>query len=261
MQLHIKQLVLGMMGLVVLGLLPALRAAETAPASQPANLVVNGDFQATDPAKMLPTHWTTKHPTNIRLLQDAKFGNVMEMTGDEALMGGYGVDLLSEKINFSPTHRYRVTGSTRSDGPTLILFVKGYATVTRKVKGKEVTADEVVFQMKKEIEKSKTWAAFNLDLEIKPIRTFGRLQHEIQYLRVQLWAYWPKGSAYWANLAMADAGELPKQEQGSGKAVTRLNTTPRLLPDAETQPGTETHSGAEVRPGAATHPGATRPAR
>ena len=194
--------------------------ANAAPASQAANLVRNGDFHQAAPTKNLPLGWTTKHPRNVRLVTDNRFGHVIAMQGDARLMGSYGVDLLSDKIAFDPRHHYKVTGFTRSRGPRMILFVKGYATLTHHVNGRPITRDEAVFQMRKEIHPTRDWTPFTLDLKIKPLAMALEFQHPIQYLRVELWAYWPKGTCSWADIAMRDAGELPKSEQFGDKAVT-----------------------------------------
>jgi hypothetical protein len=230
--------------ILVLGLLllaaPCRPAApDAAPATQPANLVSNGDFsilatkvKPSDPD--WPAGWTSKHAGNIKLVKVAGLGrSVIEMTGDEGLMGSYGVELMSAQIDFKPNTRYRVTGRTRSAGPNLIVFVKGYAAVTRTVDGRPQTSDTQVYQMRKEVPPSPDWRGFDLDFAVRPIETFSQFQHEVKYLRVELWAYWPKGTCWYDDIRMEEVGPLPDAARLPKQAVTHAGTKPRLSSDSQ----------------------------
>jgi hypothetical protein len=222
-------------------LLPAAargQGPEFHPATAPASLVYNGEFSALAPKAKTsdpdwPAGWTSKHPGNIKLFQDPGLGRrVIEMTGDEGLMGGYGVDLLSAPIDFKPNTRYRVTGRTKSAGPNLIVFVKGYATVTHTVEGQPRTEDAQVYQMRKEIAPGAAWRAFNLDFAVRPVETFSQFQHQVKYLRVELWAYWPKGTCWCDGIGFEEAGPLPDAARLPAQAVTHMGTKPRLAADS-----------------------------
>jgi hypothetical protein len=231
--------------------LPATQPA-TAPSTQPANLLFNGNFEILDPAKPAsapwPQGWTTTHPAQVKLVSAGpSHGWVVEMTGSEQLMGTYGTDLLSQPIEFKANTRYKVTGWTRSQGPKLIVFVKGYATVTRKVDGKDQTFDEPVYQMKKEIKPTANWQPFNLDFELRPTVTFSNFQHHVKYLRVLLWAYWPAGTCWYDDVRFEEVGPIPESEIRNAEAVTHVGTKPRLgVATAEAPP-----ASADTQPAAA----------
>ncbi len=199
--------------------------------SVPVNLLANGNLNDVDEATALPRDWTTKHPKNVRPIKAAgREGLCIEMTGDEGLMGTYGTDLFSAPIKIKPNVRYRVSGWARSAGPKQILFVKGFASVTRRVDGVEKTEDEIVYQMKKEIETSKDWRAFSMEFDVRPAKVFSDFQHEVKYVRVLLWAYWPAGTGWYDDIAFVELGPIEGEERRHDAAMTHTGEAPRLLP-------------------------------
>ena len=207
------------------------RPTTTQPESQPAssNLIVNGDFETLDPSGKLPAGWTTTRPENVRLLNLGGWhGHVIEMTGEKKLMASYGVDLTGEKIPVEANTRYRCTGHTKSTGPNMKVFIKGYATVTRRVKGELKTFDDIVYQMRKDIEPSKDWQPFNLEFEIAPASVFSDFQHEVKYVRIRLWAFWPVGTCWFDEIAFEKVGPVPKSDHRHDDAVTHAGLPPRL---------------------------------
>jgi hypothetical protein len=223
---------------VTLSLLAPIAAAPphraASPATRPsANLVPNGKFDRADASGRLPAGWTTKHADNVkRVSAGGPRGWVVEMTGDEDLMGAYGTDLVSPRIPVKANTRYRCTGFTKSGGPNMIVFVKGYATLTRRVNGRQGTAEDVVYQIRKEIGPSADWQAFNLDFQIRPTGEFSPFQHRIEYLRITLWAYWPEGTCWYDDIRFEEVGPVPPEGRLHGQAVTHTGIRPRL---AETQ--------------------------
>ena len=236
---------LGTIFILVLLCAPACAAASPArqvPDSRPtANLAPNGTFDQADPAGRLPAGWTTKHPDNVKRVNvGGPRGWVIEMTGDKDLMATYGTDLVSPKIPVKPNTRYRCTGYTKSAGPKMIVFVKGYATITRRTKGRQETAEDVVYQMRKEIDPAPDWQPFNLDFEIRPTGEFSPFQHRIEYLRITLWAYWPEGTCWYDDIRFEEVGPAPPDQQVHSRPVTHLGVKPRL---AETQPAATPSAG------------------
>lgn len=199
----------------------------------PPNLLFNGDFSEADEIHHLPIGWTTKQPDHVRLadLGDGR-GSVVQMTGGKKLMGSYGTDLLSRPIPIEPNMRYRCTGYTRSDGPKMIVFVKGYATVRRTVDGREKVFDDAVYQMKKEIEPTEQWTRFNLDFDLIPAKLFSDHQHEVKYVRVLLWAYWPAGTCWYSDIRFERVGPAPDSMIRHDKAVTHTGEKARLSAQA-----------------------------
>jgi hypothetical protein len=153
---------------------------------------------------------------------------VIEMTGGKKLMASYGVDLTGEKIPVKPNTRYRCTGHAKSANPQMKVFIKGYATVTRRIDGELKTFDDIVYQMRKDIEPSDDWRPFNLDFEIAPAKVFSDFQHEVKYVRVRLWAFWPAGTCWFDDIRFEEVGPVPGSERRHDKGVTHVGLPPRL---------------------------------
>ena len=214
---------------------PTTSQPTSGPTTKPARYPFNDDFEIAASGK-LPAGWTSKHPDNVRLVDfGVQYGRVVEMTGGEKLMASYGVDLTSGKIPVKPNTRYRCTGYTKSDGPKMIVFVKGYATVRRRVEGKLTPLEDAVYQIRKDVDPTEDWQPFNLDFEILPARLFSDFQHKIEYLRITLWAYWPVGTCWFDDICFEEVAPLPDQQQRHGESVTHVGLPPRLS-KAATQP-------------------------
>lgn len=168
-------------------------------------------------------------PGNVRVVDSGdEFGRVVEMTGDKKLMASYGVDLTGEKIPIKPNTRYRCTGYTRSEGPKLKVFIRGYATVTRRVEGELKTFVDQVYTMRKDIDATAEWERFNLDFEIIPAAVFSDHKHEIKYVRIKLWAYWPAGTCCYDDIRFEEVGPVPASRIRRPDAVTHTGVKPRL---------------------------------
>ncbi len=215
------------------GRTPRSRPA-TQPATRPANLAVNGDFEQPDESGKLPAGWITKRPRNVRRMNlGGERGWVVEMTGDNPLMGTYGTDLTGGLIEFEPNTRYRCTGYARSDGPNMKVFVKGYATIKRRNKGRIETLEDVVYQMRKDLEPSKDWKPFNLDFDVTPAAVFSDHQHRVQYLRITLWAYWPRGTCWFDDIRFEEVGPVADHHRRHYEPVTHVGLPPRLADDKD----------------------------
>lgn len=226
--------------LCVAAVAPADDTPATQPTSQATNLLRNGSFAHVDRKTGLPVGWTTKHPDNITVVDErGPRGRVVRFTGDADLMADYGVDLLSPAMPVRPNTRYRVTGLTRSDGPHIKVFVKGYATVTRRVDGEQRTFTDQVYQMRKDIKPSEDWQPFTLDFEIRPTIEFSDHQHTITEIRILLWAFWPAGACAFDDIRFEEVGPLSADERRHEAPVTHVGVAPRLGPEAERPPERE----------------------
>ena len=207
------------------------------PASAPVNLVVNGDFERAESDGKLPAGWSTEHPAQVRLVDDPHGrGRVVEMTGDKKLMASYGVDLLSGEIPVEPGKCYRCSGYTCSTGPRMKVFVRGFATVTRRSAGEVKTYDDAVYTMRKDVEPSAQWQPFQLDFEIRPAEVVRDQQHTIKYVRIKLWAYWPVGTCWFDDIRFepTGAGETPAELHNAPAEPAHQELRP---PGALGQPG------------------------
>jgi len=214
------------------------------PTTQPEARPYNGDFETRAESADLPAGWTTKHPDNVQLVNtDGPHGLVVEMSAGKKLMASYGVDLTSAKIPVKPNTRYRCTGYTKSAGPQMKVFIKGFATVTRRVQGELKTFDDIVYQMRKDIDPSEDWQPFNLDFEIAPARVFSDFQHTITYVRVRLWAFWPEGTCWFDDICFEEVEPVSEADRRHGQAVTHVGLPPRL--SVASQPSTQPVAGQQ----------------
>jgi len=210
---------------------PSTRPSSMPAVRQPAggNMLFNGDFELRGEEGKLPAGWSTRHPDNVRLIDPGgPRGDVVEMTGGRKLMASYGVDLTGREIPVKPNTRYRCTGYTKSTGPNIKIFIKGYATVTRRVEGELRTFDDIVYQMRKDIAPSADWQPFKLEFVIKPSDIFSDFQHEVCYVRVRLWAFWPVGTCWFDEIRFEELGPVAASERRHGEAVTHVGVPPRL---------------------------------
>jgi hypothetical protein len=188
------------------------------PASAPTNLVSNGDFERPAPGGNLPEGWTTEHPDNVRLVDDPEGrGRVIEMTGDKKRMASYGVDLVSGDVPVQEGVPYRCTGYTRSTGPNMKVFVRGFATVTRRARGEVKVFDDAVYTMRKDVAPSERWQPFTLDFQIRPAEVVSDEPYPIKYVRIKLWAYWPVGTCWFDDIRFEQVGPRSTQEPATNK--------------------------------------------
>ncbi|MBN1557070.1 MAG: hypothetical protein JW951_02865 [Lentisphaerae bacterium] len=201
------------------------------------NLVFNGAFELRDPATGLPKGWDTERPGNVRLADGgAGRGRVVEMQGDTELMASYGVALRGGRIPVTANTRYRCTGLTRSEGPAMKVFVKGYGAVSRVENGVTNVADEAVYQMRKDIDPTAAWTPFQLDFELLPAEVFSDFQHRVDYLRITLWAFWPVGRCWFDDIRFVEVGPVPGERRRHAGAVTHTGKAPQLGPAAGAAP-------------------------
>jgi hypothetical protein len=154
-------------------------------------------------------------------------------------MASYGVDLTGEQIPIKGNTRYRCTGLTRSSGPKMKVFIKGYATVTRSIRGEVHTFDDIVYQMRKDIDPSPDWQPFSLEFAIKPADVFSDFQHQVKYVRVRLWAYWPVGTCWFDDIRFEEIGPVPESARRHDEPVTHTDRPPRLNQPAKEEPDGE----------------------
>lgn len=223
------------------GALAFLPAA--AQAAGPVNLCVNGDFEQVDAQTHLPVGWRGHPPgeRNVCLIDDPARGKVLQLSGGAGLMGGPGVFLMQTRdIPYKANTLYRVTGWTKSAGPSIIVFVKGFGLVVHNADPQRKKVHEEVYMMKKEVAGPdvdigcRDWEPFSLDFEVRPMREFSDFQHRVDFFRVKLFAYWPPGTCWLDDVRVEEVGLIPVHDRLDPEAVTHLKIKPNLdAPQAE----------------------------
>lgn len=215
-------------------------------ASAASNLLFNGDFELADDATGLPEGWRRipLERQNVRIVRHPTRGNVLQLSGGSDLMGELGAQLIqTTDIPVRPNMRYRCTGFTRTEAPHIIIFVKGYGKVSRRIDGKPTEIHDRVYQMKKELpgaprDCARDWEPFNLDFEIIPARLFSDFQHQVEFVRLKLYAYWPPGTCWLDDIRFEEVGPVPDADRSHAEAVTHTGVAPHL-PDATDTPAFE----------------------
>lgn len=218
-----------------------------------APLLPSGKFRPNSTRPAVPELWTTRHAENWLLVPDERFGHALKLFGDENLFAGYGAEALSTRIPFVPNHRYRLTGYARSEGPNQIVFVKGYSTRTApkgsvsnsRLSPEGGPPETPVYQIRQEIKPTKEWERFELEFTLSPFGEFSQVTGEVEYLRLTLWAYWPAGACYYADVGFEDLGVDPRAPTTS--ASTHRPVAPRLGAASTQASGDEEDDNAEAR--------------
>ncbi len=140
----------------------------------------------------------------------AKKKTPVKPPGYDAVGGIEGVTYWSEWIDVKPRMKYRLTLDYRTDkgqeGLTPKVFVKGYQEVREKVfeDGKTVEKPfrRVFWKMYKDCKDSlANWQTATL--EFNP----SRGKPDVKWMRVMVFAYWPRGTCYFDNFKIVELGE------------------------------------------------------
>lgn len=199
--------------------LAILDPASTAAWENGPNLVNNPRFQ--DGADGRLTHWEA-------LIQDKRYGppwtdkpiapiqedvtkmvlwspapddakaKVLQFAMPESIAGLNGLACFGDWIYAQPGARYRMAVTYRSDGPTMLNFIKGYALIDAG-DGLGLRRREVYRrQFPKLGDTGGQWKTAVVDFvpSVLPPGRSGRVPYELKWIRVELYGYWPKGRMY-----------------------------------------------------------------
>ena len=163
-------------------------------------------------------------------------------------MGTYGTDLAQPARRVQGQHPLQGHRLDPLAGAKLIVFVKGYAAVTRKVEGKNQTLDDVVYQMKKEIKPTADWQPFSLDFELRPMvtfTTFSTTSSTCACCSGRIGRPVPAVTTTWAASRRSDRSRNRKSATRK-PSRQRRQQSPRLGPTGEPSP-----TSADTQPAAA----------
>jgi hypothetical protein len=199
------------------------------------NLVKNGDFsaagawQAIFAAEKYPVAISPNPPAvdkvNIYPFPAEKGGkpnNVLAMNLSRYCAENNGMACLSGPIQIKPDIRYRLSFRYKSDGPTLHVFVKGY-TMGEDINGKKAEREIYRRQVPPTGATKGEWVTI-ID-ELNP-------QHaafEVQYLRIDLYAYLSPGQVFFDDVVLKAVGEQTHKAKDAA------------IKPPETRPSVRTH--------------------
>ena len=198
-----------------------------------ANLVRNGDFEQ---GRRRPDHWDPPRPGTVEWVDAGEGrGRVVRFRLNREIAETSGVKYLCAPIRPTPEGKglqgrtYRLRADIKTDGPSVILFVKGYANV----RGRE----REIYRRKKEcrIDPGR-WRT--VELEFTPRGPAGRKALErrgvktptVEYLRVQLYTYGRPGAVSFDDVCVEAIGRLSRPEAADG------NKQDSLTPNSKNPP-------------------------
>ena len=191
------------------------------------NLVMNGGFEY---GQKTPANWEPlKEHMSWVTDPDGKSGKVVKFDMPQGIAGTYGMLLYSQPFKVEPGATYRLRWRFKTMAPAVKLFIKGYDAfpgqagfdaqdreVWRSRKDPQYGARVVQDYNKKE------WTTYGHDF-VPYVRfprkrgqgfgTYAKVAKQPRYLKLMLYAYWPKGVVYWDDIVvkkLKDAPERPK---------------------------------------------------
>jgi len=164
------------------------------------NLVRNGGFEL---GKGTPLYWQKLEP-GMAVVKAQGHGRVLEFDIPKAVAETYGFDFFSDYIDVDETATYRFSVDYRSDGPAVIIFIKGYALFPPG-EGETASQWREVYRPQRKAGAPKEWTTLTFDFH-PIVRQHSARQaeahREVKRIKVDLYAYHPPGKAYFDNVVV-----------------------------------------------------------
>ena len=135
---------------------------------------------------------------------DGSAGKVVQFAMPTSVAGMHGLACYSDWVKVRPARRYRCAITYASRGPTFLPFVKGYALIG--VPGEQRPQRREVYR--RQFPKLKStrgeWRTAVVDFvpSVLPSSHDHRRPYKLQWLRVDLYCYWPKGRLWVKEVAV-----------------------------------------------------------
>ena len=184
----------------------------SSPLERSRNLLRNGDFER---GQTRPEGWAPLKPGAIDWIDGGdRHGKVIRFRLNRAVAETSGLKYLSDPIRRSDTGQplqgftYRLKVDIKTQSPSVILFVKGYTNF----RGRE----REIYRRKKEcgIQQGK-WQTVQMDFTPrgpagrKVLKRRNIKVPEVDFLRIQLYAYNPPGEVCFDNIRLESVGVKP----------------------------------------------------
>lgn len=200
--------------------LALLSLGAAAPEAGPANCVPNGDFEA---GREHPEHWRLPEGGRAQWAEGegAKGSRALRVTLDRATAESYGQGCFSPALRLEPDREYQVSVDVRSDGPNVIVFVKGFATI--RGKEREIYTKHKELRLGKDLERGR----------FRTVRYYVQPRHpsyRIERVKLWLYAYLRPGRAWFDNVRIVEKGAPPPKPRGERGGAVPIAPVP---PDPE----------------------------
>ncbi len=203
---------------------PAIaRRWKTAP-----NLVKNPGFEAAAPGGKGPAHWQDLEPQMAWTAHPDGPGKVLKFDMDKATAATYGLDFTSDWIPIQAGATYRFACRYKTLGPTPKIFLKGYHPFPARDGYPAQRRETYRRQVHPKGEKG-TWHTVTADF----VPQATTPEHTPRFLKVDLYAYWPKGVIYWDDVVLKQVRDAPtpKGETSGGAASSSAAAFPARRDD------------------------------
>jgi hypothetical protein len=158
---------------------------------------------------------------------------VLQMAMPTSVAGMHGLACYSDWIAVKPGHRYRCAITYASKGPTFLPFVKGYALIDTPGEARPQRREVYRRQFPKLKSTGGEWKTAVADLvpSVLPPKHGHRAPYRLQWLRVDLYCYWPKGRLWVKDVTL----KLVQTPGPDGKLLDPMTPVPaKPLERAET---------------------------
>jgi len=141
-------------------------------------------------------------------------GKVIHYDMDAGTAGGYGMAYYSDWIAIEPGATYRFSCRYKSLGPTVKVFLKGYHEFPPQ-EGFPAQRRETYRRQVHPGGEKKQWNSVVADF----IPCHDNPNQQPTYLKVDLYAYWPKGEVYWDDIVLKKVRDAPAAKPAAAPAA------------------------------------------
>jgi hypothetical protein len=175
------------------------------------NLVRNPGFETPAPGGKGPADWQETGPlatggTVTWMPNPDGPGKVIHYEMDGGTAGGYGMAYYSDWIAIEPGATYRFSCRYKSLGPTVKIFLKGYHEFPPQ-EGFPAQRRETYRRQVHPAGEKKQWNSVVADF----IPIHANPNQQPTWLKVDLFAYWPKGEVFWDDIVLKKVRDAPRQ--------------------------------------------------
>lgn len=131
-------------------------------------------------------------------------GKVVQFAMPESVAGMHGLACYSDWVEVTPGHRYRCAITYASQGPTFLPFVKGYALIHMPGEARPQRREVYRRQFPKLKSTGGEWKTAVVDFvpSVLPPKDGHRAAYRLQWVRVDLYCYWPQGRLWVRDVAL-----------------------------------------------------------
>jgi len=168
------------------------------------NLVRNPGFEEPAPGGTGPAHWQDVEPQMAWTANPDGPGKVLKFDMDKATAASYGLDFYSDWIPIQAGATYRFSCRYKTLGPTPKIFLKGYHPFPAQG-GYPAQRRETYRRQVHPAGGKGEWHTVTADF----IPEATTPDHTPEFLKVDLYAYWPKGVIYWDDVVLKQVRDAP----------------------------------------------------